>query len=205
MRYVLALCLLVGCGGHIPPIRLTEECKLQPVGDYEDVTEAWTRKSSFRGGTYQETASMNVTFHSPDWRIARAARDAENRKLEGEQRNAFMQQACADATGDIELMVLLVTWDRNENDLDRGERSIWVVRLIDERGTEIPPREIIRDRRPFQAVRADYPAYGNFARAYVVRFPRPAAGEPQILGPNVRKVRLVLSQPRGTLEATWER
>ena len=204
MRYVLALCLLVGCGaGQKPQIRLTEQCNVQPAGDYEDVTEVWTRNASFRDA-YQETASVNVTFHSPDWRVARAARDADNRKLEGEQRNAFMQQACADAAGDLEFMVLLVTWDRNENDLDRGARSVWTVRLLDERGTEIPYREIIKDRRPFQAVRADYPKYGNFAKAYVVRFPRPAAEEPQILGPNVKKLRVVLSQPRGTLEATWE-
>jgi len=203
MRYLLALCVLGACGGNIPPVRLTEQCNPQPIEDYEDVTDAWTKNDSFRGN-YQETASMNVTFRSPDWRVAKATRDADLRKLEGQQRAAFLQQACTEMAAEFyEFEVLLVTWDRRENDLDRGKRSVWTVRLLDEHGNEVEPKEILKDRRPTEAIKADYAKFGNFAIGYVVRFPRPAPDKPQILGPNVRQLRLVLSQPRGTLQATW--
>ena len=94
---------------------------------------------------------------------------------------------------------MVTTWDRRENDLDRGAKSVWRVRLLDEQGKEIEPLEIVKDKRPPFIVRAEFPALGDFATAYVARFPRTRP----ILGPDVRQVRLRFSSTRGGIGLTW--
>ena len=77
---------------------------------------------------------------------------------------------------------------------------MWKVRLVDEAGNEIEPIEIVKDKRPAYTVRADYPMFGDFATAYIARFPR----DKPILGPGVRKVELRMSSPRGGVKLLWE-
>src|SRR4029078_155446 len=94
---------------------------------------------------------------------------------------------------------MLTTWDRRENDLDRGKKSVWRVVLLDEHGQEIEPLEVIKDRRPSSVVRAEFPGLGEFATPYIVRFPRTT----QLLGPTARQVRLRMSSKRGGLDVIW--
>src|ERR1043165_798447 len=95
---------------------------------------------------------------------------------------------------------MLSTWDRRENDLDRGKRSVWRVVLIDEAGQEIEPIEIVRDRRPLFVVRAEFPALGEFATPYIARVPRTA----ELFGPKARQGRLRMTSPRGGVEVGWQ-
>jgi hypothetical protein len=76
---------------------------------------------------------------------------------------------------------------------------VWRVVLVDEKGNEIPPLEIIKDRRPAFTVRADFPALGDFATPYIARFPRTTP----LLGPNVKSLRLRLFGVRGGVEVVW--
>jgi hypothetical protein len=128
-----------------------------------------------------------------------AARDATFRGLPAEAREQRCQQAKADAAGPYEVELMVTTWDRRENDLDRGKKSIWHVVLVDDSGKEIEPLEIIKDKRPSFTVRAEFPAFGDFATPYVARFPRDAA----VLGPNVHAIRLRMSSERGGVELAW--
>jgi len=105
--------------------------------------------------------------------------------------------------GPYEFEILLTTWDRRENDLDRNERAAWHPALIDSSGHEVKPLEILKDKRPVQTVRADFPTFGDFATAYIVRFPRPAEGQQAVLGPNVHALKLVLSSSRGSVALVW--
>lgn len=197
-KYTAALfCMLTACAGVEPNVRLTEDWPAQPA-DYSDATERWTRKASMRG-QYQEVLELAATLKSPEWRAAHAAIDAEHRGLQGEARAQRMAQAQADAAGPYEFELMVTTWDRRENDLDRGKKSIWKVVLLDENGMEVEPLEIVKDKRPAYVVRAEYPELGDFAQAYVARFPR----EAKVLGPGVKRVRLRISSPRGGLELTW--
>jgi hypothetical protein len=92
------------------------------------------------------------------------------------------------------------TWDRRENDLDRGERSVWRVVLVDSEGHEHAATEIRRDKRPDQVIRAEFPAFDDFSRAYIARFPKDAV----ILGPGVAHVGLRLSSTRGAIDLSWQ-
>jgi hypothetical protein len=105
----------------------------------------------------------------------------------------------AEMAGPYEVELLVTTWDRRENDLDRGKKSVWRIVLVDATGNEIEPLEIVKDKRPTFTLRADYPALGDFATAYIARFPR----DKVLLGPDVKAIRLRMSSARGGIELTW--
>jgi hypothetical protein len=197
-RYALVVLVLAACGATPPPVKLTGEWPASP-GDYDLTTQAWTRRGLLRG-QYQEVLDLAATFKSPEWRAAHADRNAKHRSLGGEARAQELTQAQADAAGPYEVELMVTTWDRRENDLDHGKKSVWHVVLLDDQGHEIEPLEIIRDRRPAFTVRAEFPALGDFAVPYIARFPHDA----QVLGPNVHAIRLRMSSERGGVELVWQ-
>lgn len=197
-RALASLVLIAACGATERPVRLVDDWPASLSGDYGDITERWTRTARMRG-QYQEAIELTATFKSPEWRAARAEMDADARGLEGEARSQRIAQARAEAAGPYEFELMVVTWDRRENDLDRGAKSVWRVRLLDEQGMEIEPLEIVKDKRPPFIVRQEFPAFGDFATAYVARFPRTRP----ILGPDVKRLRLRFSSTRGGIGLTW--
>jgi len=203
MRSYIAIIVLgfaalsAACVTTQPVVRLTEDWPAAPRA-YPEVVAEWTRKAELRAD-YQEVCELTATLKSPDWRAAHAAQDADHRGLVGDARAQHITQARADAAGPYELEVMVTTWDRRENDIDRGKKSVWRVVLIDETGHEIEPLEIVKDRRPSFVVRAEFPALGEFATPYIVRFPRTTP----IFGPTAKQVRLRMSSARGGLEVTW--
>jgi hypothetical protein len=196
-RFLAALWLAASCSTTYPPVHLDETWPASIRG-YDEVVREWTRKSQLHG-EYQEVCELVATLKSPEWRAAHAAHDAEIRGLIGDAREQRIAQARADLAGPYELEVMLTTWDRRENDLDRGKKSVWRMVLLDEKGQEVEPLEIVKDRRPTFVVRAEFPALGEFATPYIARFPRTAA----VFGPATRHVRLRMSSTRGGVEVDW--
>ena len=197
VRVAIALVWLAACSSTRPVVRLTEDWPAT-IRDYGDVVDDWTRKAQLRG-EYQEVCELVATLKSAEWRASHAVHDAEIRGLTGDARAKHVAESRADVAGPYELEVMVTTWDRRENDLDRGKKSVWRVVLIDEKGDEIEPLEIVKDRRPVYVVRAEFPALGEFATPYIARFPRTAS----IFGPTAKQVRLRMSSPRGGLEVLW--
>jgi hypothetical protein len=179
-RLALLLSLFAACGG---------------ATDYERVTNAWTRTGEMRE-RYQEALTVAVTFKSLAWREAFARKTGEDRGLEGSALETHIAQAKAEDAGPLEFHMIVRTWDRRENDLDRGKKSVWRVRLLDDAGMEVEPLEITKDKRPDYIIRAEFPAMGNFAEAYVAKFPRDRIAD-------VTKVRMHMSSPRGGVRLVW--
>jgi hypothetical protein len=197
---VIALWLAWSCAAcavAYPSVKLSEDWPAQPR-DYSTVVQDWTRKAQLRAN-YQEVCELVATLKAPEWRAAFAVRDADSRGLAGQAREQRIAESRADVAGPYEVEVMLTTWDRRENDLDRGKKSVWRIVLLDQTGHEIEPLEIIRDRRPSFVVRAEFPALGEFAMPYVVRFPRTTP----IFGPTAKQIRLRMSSTRGGLEVDW--
>jgi hypothetical protein len=200
MMRALALVAVVavsGCGAAVPK-RCVDGRWPATADDYDRTTEAWTVRAELRD-QYQEILEVAAVFKGPQWRAAYASRDAYFRKLNGPAREQRMAQAQADLAGPYEVELLVTTWDRRENDLDRGKKSVWRVVLVDEQDNEIEPIEIVKDKRPAFTVRADYAAFGDFATAYIARFPRTKL----LLGDNVKQIRLRMSSGRGGVELKW--
>ena len=185
------------CTVSHPTVRLTEDWPATPR-DYASVVHDWTRKAQLHA-SYQKMCELVATLKSAEWRAAFARQDADLRGLVGEGREQRIAQSRAEVAGPYELEIMLTTWDRRENDLDRGKKSVWRVVLIDEHGREIEPLEIVRDKRPAFVVRAEFPALGEFATPYIARFPRTRP----IFGPSAKHVRLRMSSTRGGLEVDW--
>jgi hypothetical protein len=188
----------VACTVTYPTVRLTEDWPSSNRG-YDAVVRDWTRKAQLHAN-YQEVCELVATLKSAEWRAAFATRDADNRGLVGPGREQRMTQARAEIAGPYELEIMLSTWDRRENDLDHGKKSVWRVVLIDASGQEVEPIEIVRDRRPAFVVRAEFPSLGEFAIPYVARFPRTTP----MFGPDAKQVRLRMTSTRGGLEVDWQ-
>lgn len=194
---LVAATLVAGCTKAPPPVSLAGTWPGQP-GDYSETTRAWTRSGELQRD-YQMVAEVHATFKSPQWRAAWIDRRAELGKLSAESR-AELEAAQRAVDGEAyEVEIIMSTWDRRENDLHRGERSIWRVVLVDGDGQEIAPIEILRDRRSEHAIRDEFPHHGDFSEAYVLRFPRTG----RVLGPGVTSIRLRVSSTRGGIELTW--
>jgi hypothetical protein len=176
----VVVCALAGCAGRSP---------------YERTTETWTSNAQMRQ-RYQEALQVAVTFKSLAWREAFARKDAEDRGLVGPALERMLVQARADAAGPLEFQMIVTTWDRRENDLERGKKSVWRVRLLDDQGMEIEPLEIVRDKRPDYIIGAEFPAMNGFAEAYIARFLRDRIRD-------LSKVRMHLSSPRGGVQLGW--
>jgi len=198
MKRVGLLVVVIACGSAAPPVHLSDEWPAK-CGNYEAITTQWTRKGVLRG-QYQEVLELAATFKSPEWRCAHAELEADHRGLTGAARDQQLAQAQADQKGAYEIELMITTWDRRENDLDKGTRSVWHVVLVDEKGNEVKPTEIVRDKRPAFTVRAEFPGLGDFAVPYIARF----SHETAVLGPNVRAVRLRMSSERGGVEVEWK-
>jgi hypothetical protein len=174
MRVLLVL-VLAACVGQTP---------------YQRVTNDWTRAKTLQSN-YQQVISLAAVYKSPEWRTAYAQKDADNRGLTGAARDQRLAQATADSAGPLEFELLVTTWDRRENDLDR-KKSAWRIRMLDAAGAEIEPTEIVKDKRPLLVIRSEFPSMGDFATAYIVRFARRD-------GP----LRLRVSSERGGVEVAW--
>lgn len=203
MRALATILVLAlgACAGGTPKKPLTAEWPTTVLDqdDYKDITKDWTR-SAVLHGDYQEIMELAATMKTPEWRLVHAERDAKNRGLVGAAKDQRIAQAKADAEGPYEFELMVTTWDQRENDLDRGAKAAWRITLLDGTGKEIAPLEVARDRRQVNVIRSEFPALGDFAKGYIVKFPR----EANVLGPDVKQVRLRVSGERGGLEVTWD-
>lgn len=194
---LLTAALVAGCAAAPPPVALSDSWPSQ-AGDYDDVNQAWTRTATMRG-EYQQALEVHATFRSPEWRLAHASREARIRNLEGPARDALLTEARTAADGDYEVTLVVTTYDRSENDLHRGDRSVWKLALVDDTGVETAPAKVTRDRRPPEILRAELTKLGDFAEVYVARFPRTSG----ILHAGARKFALKMWSAKGGVELTW--
>ena len=168
-------------------------------GEYEQVHDEWTRRAVIQAFD-QQVLEVFATFKSPAWRAAYVAQNAKIQKLSAEGQKALTTKQTEAAAETHELHLLVTTWDSDENDLHKGEKSVWTLALRDDQGSLIEPASIERDKRPLQVIRAEYPNMGDFATAYVVRFPPTL----EILRQGAKQFSLTMASPRGSVELVWQ-
>ena len=194
---ILGFLLLGACAGAGDPVTFGDQWPSQ-ASDYRDTTEAWTRHGELSEG-YQEALVVDATFKGAEWRAAYVDRVVELGRMSAAQRAELTAQHQKELAEHYEVELLVTTWDRKENDLHRGARSVWKVVLVDDAGVTIEPSSIERDRRPENVLRADYPALGDFSQAYVARFPRRV----DLMRPGARRFALRIWGSRGAVEMAW--
>ncbi len=195
---VLLSLMLIACASKPQVVDMSGTWPESP-GGYHDTTSAWTRHGVVRDFPDQ-LIEVFATFKSPEWRAAQVAHIAELRDLDPASYEGLVTEAQTESQGQYEIVLLVSTHDRAENNLDRGDRAAWQVELIDSEGNRMVPVDIERDRRPREVVRAELPHMNDFATSYILRFPRTY----ELLGPNSNKVLLRVSGSRGAVELVWQ-
>jgi hypothetical protein len=198
VKLLPALVLLAACGAPAHPIAFSDAWPTR-VARFDDVTDAWTRTVRMRNG-YEESLTLQATFKSPEWRAARIARDVGYAHMSDAAATDLVGKEQAALADHYEVELIVTTWERRENDLDRGERSVWHVSLVDDDGTEVAPIEIVRDKRPREVLMADFPEFGDFAVAYVAKFPK----KTDLFRAGAKKVALHMWSARGGVELAWD-
>ncbi|HEY8145915.1 MAG TPA: hypothetical protein VIG06_24710 [Kofleriaceae bacterium] len=199
------LVVLAGCGGSEEPVQLSSAWP-QKTDDWDDVNEKWTRHGRDNSGVggdrrhkFEQTIDIYATFKSPEWRAASIAHRAEKHRMSGAAVRDLTQKAKAEDADHYEVALLVATYDRRSNDLQKGPRSTWRVALVDQGGTEIVASEIKRDRRPRFEIAAEFPHLGDFHEPYVARFPRSV----DLLRPEAHRFQLKVTSEQGGVVLEW--
>jgi hypothetical protein len=186
------------CGSVDEPVRFSTDWPATS-SDYEETSSQWTRRGVLRAPLAQQASQLMeiyATYLSTAWRAAYVARQANLQKLNGSRKAELEgeQQETAKAHHEVEL--LITTYHQQHNDLHR-ERSIWRVTLVDDQGNEIVAEKVERDRRPREVIAAEFEHFGDFAEAYIAKFP----ATPQLL--SGKKFSLRVASSLGMVEVDW--
>jgi hypothetical protein len=189
--------ILAACATAPGPVAFTSEWPAE-AADYVETTRDWTRRGTIRQG-YDQVLDLSATFKSTAWRAAYVDRRMTSERLPEDERPILVEgERKADAQY-YEFELLVATYEHDENDLQKGEKSIWRMVLVDDRGIEIEPASVQRDRRPFEIIRSEYPHLDDVAVAYIARFPK----QTDVLADGAKKFSLKMSSARGVVELVW--
>ena len=206
MTRALAIAAALACGwacgaGSPAPVDLSPTWPANPP-DLARATEMWTRSDKVVAGFSEQLeliAEVSATYRSPAWRAALVRREARNGELTEAAIAARLEEQKKAAAEHHEFVLLMTTHDRRINDLTKGERSVWSLRLRDSTGGEVAPVEVKKDRRPRSEIETELPHLGDFDEIYIVKFP----GDHPILAEGAERFSLKMWSGRGSLELVW--
>lgn len=197
---IATVAALAACGtsGQTAPVKNFSDQWPSHTRPYAVVVQEWTRAGQIVQD-FDKVLDLKATFMSPDWRASYVRKRAELELMGKDDRAALAETQKAADNEHYEVMLFVATYRHEENELQKGERSMWRVVLTDDQGKEIRPVEIKRDRRPFEVIRAYFPHATPRDIAYVARFPRTA----ELLGSGASKFSLKMASARGGVELVW--
>ncbi|MCA9594567.1 MAG: hypothetical protein KC776_14685 [Myxococcales bacterium] len=175
-----ALALLAGACST-PSVRLGEGPREYAPTDYELVLDRWTRSEDLIvSSELDNVLTVTATYESWDFRWAYVVRYAEDYRLTVDQRTALLQRSLAETRQSHQFYVALYAQRYKWNDLTM-ENPAWIVRLIDDQGSETAPTEIEPIKRPGAIERTYFPYTSPWRSAFRIRFPVTRAdGRPTI-------------------------
>lgn len=199
---ILGLALIaIGCSP--PRVSLVEGSRSYMARDYDDILNRWTRSARLLAlSELDGLLTVTATFESWDFKWAYVSRYARDHRLSKEEERALLESELNQTRRYHEFYIALSSEDRRSVDLTK-ESSAWVVRLIDDRGHESAPEEIIAVRRPGPRERAYYPYSNIWRQVFRVRFPVETERGPSI-AESANRVGLVFSGPAGQKTLYWE-
>jgi len=191
-------------GCSTPRVRLVEGPREYVAADYETVLKLWTRYAQFTNvNAMDNVLTATATYESWDFRWAYVVRYAEDYRLTVDQRHSLLERSLAETRDAHQFYLALYAQKYKWNDLTASEPA-WIVRLIDDEGTETAPSEIETIRKPGAIELTYYPYTTPWRSAFRVSFPRVRADGRQTISPAARWFGLRFAGAQGNQELIWE-
>jgi hypothetical protein len=198
---LLALSAASGCSQ--PQVHLSEGTREYVASDYDAVLRAWTRSAQLTTlDAMDNVLTVTATYESWDFRWAYAIRYSEDYRLTIDQRHALLERSLADTQDKHEFYVALYAQKYKWNDLN-AEQPAWIVRLIDDTGTETAPVQIQTIRRPGAIELTYFPYTSPWRSAFRISFPRVRADGRATIPGAARWFGLRFAGPQGNQEIIW--
>ncbi len=199
---VLALAALsVGCATQ--RVSLAEGPREYVAFDYDAILKRWTRSGSLVAlAEIDDLLTVSSTYESWDFRWAYTVRFADDHRLTIDQRRAMLEVELGKARVEHEFYVALYGPNRRFSDISK-KRSAWVVRLVDDLGTETEPLEIKAIRNPGPLEQTYFPYTTVWRQAFRVRFPKQRADGTPSVSARAKWFGLRFAGPQGHQELVW--
>lgn len=199
---LLMLGVLSGCAPKA--VGLAEGPREYVATDYETVLRHWTRSVELTNVTLMDNVlNVSSTYQSWDFRWAYVVRYAEDYRLTVDQRHDLLERSLTETREHHTFYVALYAQRYKWNDLN-AKQPAWIVRLIDDEGTETAPSEIETIKRPGAIELTYFPYTTPWRSAFRVRFPKVRAdGRPTISAAS-RWFGLRFAGAQGNDELVWE-
>lgn len=202
LALLLALACALGCS--TPKVRLVEGPREYVASDYEAVLRTWTRSAQFTNvNAMDNVLTATATYESWDFRWAYVVRYAEDYRLTVDQRHALLERSLAETREQHQFYLALYAQKHKWNDLTASEPA-WIVRLIDDEGTETAPSEIQPIRKPGAIELTYFPYTTPWRSAFRVSFPKVRADGRRTISPDARWFGLRFAGAQGNQELIWE-
>ena len=197
----IALAGAVGCSQ--PTVHLAEGTREYVASDYAGVLRQWTRSAQLTSlDEMNNVLTVTATYESWDFRWAYAIRYAEDYRLTVDQRHALLERSLAETHDKHEFYVALEAMKFKWSDLT-AEQPAWIVRLIDDTGTETAPSQIQSIRRPGAIELTYFPYTSPWRNAFRISFPRVRADGRATIPSAARWFGLRFAGPQGNQEIVW--
>ncbi len=187
-----------------PPITLATGPREYVPNDYPQVLSRWTRDQSLI--VFQELdrkLTVTATYESWDFRWAYVVRYAADYRLTIEQRRELLERTLRETAEDHEFYVAVYGSNWRWTDLSRPT-SAWIVRLIDDQGSETVPSKIEAIVKPGAIERRYFPYTTIWRHAFRIRFPRQGVDGRPTIANNARWFGLRFAGAEGNEELRWE-
>jgi hypothetical protein len=201
----LLVSALVGAAGCTPSrINLAEGPREYVAMDYDSVLRQWTRTTQLTSlNAMDNVLTVSATYESWDFRWAYTVRYAEDYRLSVDQRHALLERSLAETRDHHEFYLALYAQKHKWNDLT-AEHPAWIVRLIDDAGTETAPSEIQVIKRPNALELTYFPYTTPWRSAFRLTFPRVRGDGRATIPSDARWFGLRFAGPQGNQEMVWE-
>jgi hypothetical protein len=201
-----ALCalglLLTGCAS--PTVSLAEGPREYVATDYDSVLDRWTRTERlFSLPELENYLTVTATFESYDFRWAYVVRYVQDYRLTIDQRRKLLEKALDETRQKHQFFIALYGGERRYQDLTKPN-SAWIVRLIDDTGSETAPLEITAIKKPNALERNYYPYNTSFRQAFRIRFPRTSPEGRATISPKAKWFGLRFAGAQGNSELVWQ-
>jgi hypothetical protein len=205
MRALLLASLALGLSACAEPqVSLQTGPREYVPSDYQQVLNKWTRDQSLV--VFQELdrkLTVTATYESWDFRWAYVVKYAADYRLTVAQRRELLDRTLQETAEAHEFYVALYGTNWRWTDLSRPT-SAWIVRLIDDTGSETVPAKIESIIKPGAIERRYFPYTTVWRHAFRIRFPRQGVDGRPTIATNARWFGLRFAGAEGNEELRWD-